>query len=76
MVNVKRFFQKFLRKKDQKPKLVHLKTGVASMLVPTTRNIERIEVFDTKVIDPLGITLQPLSEYYEHKTDTDEGSEN
>ncbi|MEM6863571.1 MAG: hypothetical protein AAF575_00250 [Bacteroidota bacterium] len=59
MANLKRFFG---RKRRKKAELVELGTNITTALVPTTDNIKRIEVFQTKIIDPLGITLEPLSE--------------
>ncbi|MEM8510447.1 MAG: hypothetical protein AAF717_21615 [Bacteroidota bacterium] len=41
-----------------KAKIVNLDTGVSTALIPTTDKIKRIEVFETKMIDPLGITLE------------------
>ncbi|MEO1545317.1 MAG: hypothetical protein AAFU74_01100 [Bacteroidota bacterium] len=37
-----------------------MKTNISTALIPTTENIKRIEVFNTKIIDPLGITLEKI----------------
>ena len=62
MANLKRFFR---RKRRKTAEVIELKTNISTALIPTTDNIKRIEVFDTTIIDPLGITLKPLNEYIE-----------
>ncbi|MEO2050275.1 MAG: hypothetical protein ABGX00_00810 [Allomuricauda sp.] len=64
MANLKSFFR---RKRRKKAELIKLDTNITTALVPTTENIKRIEVFDTKMIDPLGITLELLDDEEEIK---------
>lgn len=57
MSNLKRFFR---RKRRKTAEVIELKTNISTALIPTTENIKRIEVFNTKIIDPLGITLEKI----------------
>lgn len=57
MANLKRFFR---RKRRKTAEVIELKTNISTALIPTTENIKRIEVFNTKIIDPLGITLEKI----------------
>ncbi|MEM9364033.1 MAG: hypothetical protein AAGA43_15435 [Bacteroidota bacterium] len=57
MANLKRFL---IRKRRKTAEVIELKTNISTALIPTTENIKRIEVFNTKIIDPLGITLEKI----------------
>jgi len=57
MTKLRLFFKSIFSKKDN-TKVVTLDTVISSVLIPTTGKIKRIEVFETTIIDPLGVTLE------------------